>query len=404
VEAGPGIGDDLSGVAATLEIARILKSEPRPRHSILFLIDEGEEEGLLGAQAFVDASPNAARVKAVVNLEARGTSGPSLMFETGRNDAWTLPFLARVPHPRTSSVFPTIYEYLPNDTDFSVFKRRGVAGFNFAFIGSPANYHTPRDNLAHLSDASLQHHGENALATVRALANADLGAPRPRGNAVFFDLLGFCIVGWPAAWGLPLSVVPFLLLAVAVVRLRRRALLTAGGLARGFLAGLAVVVLAALAGFVASIVLQAAGVRTLWPAHGTALQAVYWVLALAVVLLVGRGFRRTGFLGLWLGGWLVWAMLGLITALLVPGASYLFIVPTWFAALATLFLSAGDGTKPWIAILPALAASIVWFPLLILFYDGLGSPALWLVGTLLALALTPLVPLAASSREDARPA
>ena len=63
-------------------LARILKAGPRPRNSILFLADDGEEQNLLGARLFAD-SPQAARVRAVVNLEARGASGPSLMFETG---------------------------------------------------------------------------------------------------------------------------------------------------------------------------------------------------------------------------------------------------------------------------------------------------------------------------------
>ena len=50
VPAGPGDSDDGMGVAAVLEIARALKSLPPPRHSIVLLIDDGEEAGLLGAR------------------------------------------------------------------------------------------------------------------------------------------------------------------------------------------------------------------------------------------------------------------------------------------------------------------------------------------------------------------
>ncbi|HEX2777131.1 MAG TPA: M20/M25/M40 family metallo-hydrolase, partial [Candidatus Acidoferrales bacterium] len=77
VPAGPGASDDGAGVAAVIEIARSLKSTPAPRHSIIILIDDGEEAGLLGAHVFVTQSPWAKDVRAAVNLEARGTSGPS---------------------------------------------------------------------------------------------------------------------------------------------------------------------------------------------------------------------------------------------------------------------------------------------------------------------------------------
>src|SRR5262245_36181663 len=90
VGAGPGAGDDLSGGAAVLEIARVLKAGPPPRHGVLLLLDDGEEAGLLGARAFAERSPAMNEVGAVVNLEARGSSGPSMMFETSGPDVWTV--------------------------------------------------------------------------------------------------------------------------------------------------------------------------------------------------------------------------------------------------------------------------------------------------------------------------
>jgi Zn-dependent M28 family amino/carboxypeptidase len=46
-----GALDNASGVATTLEVARLLKSHP-PRRSVLFLVDTAEEKGLIGAQYF----------------------------------------------------------------------------------------------------------------------------------------------------------------------------------------------------------------------------------------------------------------------------------------------------------------------------------------------------------------
>src|SRR5688500_17125525 len=47
VPSGPGASDDGIGVAALLEVARAIRSE-RFRNRVLFLIDDGEEAGLLG--------------------------------------------------------------------------------------------------------------------------------------------------------------------------------------------------------------------------------------------------------------------------------------------------------------------------------------------------------------------
>ena len=190
VPAGPGASDDGVGTAVVLEIARALKSLPRNRHSIILLIDDGEEAGLLGARAFVKTHRWAKDVRAAVNLDARGTSGPSLMFETGTANEWAVRLYANhVAHPATSSIFYTAYQRLPNDTDFTVFKAAGFQGLNFAFIGDPTHYHTPLDNVANVSPRSVQHHGENALPMVVTLANANLNNI-PLGEAVFFDLFG----------------------------------------------------------------------------------------------------------------------------------------------------------------------------------------------------------------------
>ncbi|KAI1504400.1 hypothetical protein F5X99DRAFT_372189 [Biscogniauxia marginata] len=62
----PGADDDASGVAVSLELARVmsLPSHPRPRASIAFAAVAGEEQGLLGArflaQTYANATPRVA--------------------------------------------------------------------------------------------------------------------------------------------------------------------------------------------------------------------------------------------------------------------------------------------------------------------------------------------------------
>jgi hypothetical protein len=115
-----------------------------------------------------------------------------------------------------SSLFYPVYARLPNDTDLTVFKRHGLPGVNFAFIGGQPRYHTPLDDVGHVDLASLQHQGQNALAIVRALADQDLDAPPP-GHAVFFDVLGFGIVRWPRGLTLPRAALGLLLALASLV-------------------------------------------------------------------------------------------------------------------------------------------------------------------------------------------
>ncbi len=146
VAAGPGASDDGVGVATVLEIARILAAMPVPHRPIVLLLNEGEERGLLGALLFVREHALAKQVRAAVNLEARGTSGTSLMFETGTANAWAIGLYgAAVRRPVTNSIYYFGYKQLPNDTDFSVYKAASYQGFNFAYIGDVGRYHSPLD-------------------------------------------------------------------------------------------------------------------------------------------------------------------------------------------------------------------------------------------------------------------
>jgi len=135
VPAAPGAADDGHSVGVLLETLRALRSGPRLRNDVIFLLTDGEEVGLLGADAFVREHPWAKDVGVVLNFEARGTSGPGHMFETSEGNGWLIrQFAQSAPYPRTDSLSYEVYRRLPNDTDLTVFKKRGYSGLNFAFI------------------------------------------------------------------------------------------------------------------------------------------------------------------------------------------------------------------------------------------------------------------------------
>ncbi len=99
VARGPGAGDDASGVAAILEALRALKAGPPPERDVIVLINDGEEVGLYGAEVFAREHPWARDVGAVINLDARGNSGTSFMFETSDGNGWLIEQMARAAAP-----------------------------------------------------------------------------------------------------------------------------------------------------------------------------------------------------------------------------------------------------------------------------------------------------------------
>src|SRR5690606_29869352 len=145
------------------------------------------------------------------NFEARGTSGPAIMFETaGAPRGMFRDAYARTLQPVTSSLAAAVYERMPNGTDFTVFRRAGMSGLNFAFIGGVENYHTPNDDPAHLSGASLLHQAQqmHAIASYFATASDAQWSENRPGTAmelVYFDVLALVVVAYPQWLAWPLA-------------------------------------------------------------------------------------------------------------------------------------------------------------------------------------------------------
>ena len=400
VPAGPGASDDGAGVAAELEIARALKASPQLRHKVVLLFDEGEEAGLLGAEAFVAKDPLAKDVRAVVNVEARGTSGPTMMFETGSANRWLMGLYASaVKRPSTSSINYTVYKLLPNDTDFTVFKRSGVGyqGFNFAFIGDVAHYHTPLDNVANTNVRSIQHQGQSALAALRALANSDLKPPGAQ-EAVFFDLFGWKTIWWPAGWTIVFVGIALILLVIEISVLLWREELRTKEFLLGVLSWPVILFVAGFCGGSLYFILRKGGALPVsWVADPVPMLAAFWALGICVTALSAVAFGRgAGFRGLWCGTWIWWGLNALVLALVAPGVSYIFVLPALAAALCGAWAVFGrrEGSGKWrVAVaIPGVAAVALCFPQVWFLYDTLGAIALPGITLFVALLFTPLVP------------
>ncbi len=411
VPAGPGASDDGLGVATLVETARALRNE-HLRNPIVYLATDGEEVALLGAEGFVADPGSIQNAAAVINVEARGTDGPSFLFETSRHNEWIARVIARaLPRPATSSLYYDIYELLPNDTDLTVFKRAGLAGVGFANIGRPVRYHTPLDNVANLTPSTLQHHGDHVLAMARALGATDL-RQTSSGNAVWFDVLSLFVVWWPQRLSLVLAILAFIILLAAAFLMTRNGRTRPRAITIGVLSFFATLICALLAAYAANWLagLRAGGAT--WVSQPGPAIAMAWLIGIVAAMFVAqRLLRFAGFDGLFLGHAISWATIALALSIYLPGGSYLAVMPALaFALCATLratarnsgalHLALGEGEA---AIICAAVSATLVFPLGLALYDALGRPILPFVAVLIALVATTFAPLLAGAPKLKRP-
>jgi len=360
VHAGPGAGDDIHGVAVMLEVARVLvEGEPGERDVVL-MFDDGEEVGLLGAEAFVREHPWAKEVAVAINVEARGTTGRTSMFETStRNGELVTRYAAAVPSPEATSLSVEVYRRMPNDTDFTVLRKAGIDGINLAFIGGVARYHTPLDDLAHLDPGSVQHQGDTVLAVTQAYVQGPL--PQRTADAAYTDLFGRVMLRWPARWSVPVILLALVVLVGTAVVGRRRGELRVLGLVLGVLAFVAIWLGAAVVGSAVVELVAAAHGGVAAVATPLPLRIATWAaIGLATAGLSAFVGRRIRGVELALATWLTWAALGLAITIAAPGAAPLFVLPVVPAALA-LVVAARRGRGFDAAALVGLAAfALAW--------------------------------------------
>lgn len=403
VQVGPGGNDDAAGTAALLEVARALTDGPAPRNDIVFVLTDAEEACLCGAQAFAAEHPLAAEGGVVLNLEARGSTGPVIMFQTSeRNAALVDVFGKAAAHPLGTSFAVEIYRLLPNDTDFTAFLDNGFAGLNSAYIDGAAIYHTPLDTAESLDRGSLQHHGANALGLAREFGRTDLTRLDAGGDATYFPVLG-SLVSYPGAATWPLAALALLAVAALGWLARRQGRTSWSRLAAGF--GLTLVPLVAAP--VAAQLLWAATVA-IRPGYATLLdpyRPVWYRLAVvalaATILLIWYALlrRRVGPAALAIGGlgWL--AIIGLVLAAVTPGGAYLAVLPALAGALAGLVALRlkPDGFGGVLAVTAATAVTLLLLvPTIVLLFPALGMKqggVAALFAVLLGLAALPVLDL-----------
>jgi hypothetical protein len=170
----PGADDDASGTAALLELMRLLR-DAGPRRSIAFLAVSGEEQGLLGSEAFLRQPPvSVSAIKADINMDmvGRGRTGELHVMPARKEGCvTTLTRDAQAVARRHGIVLSAGMDGFWRDSDHYSFARRRIPSICFN-TGLHADYHQPTDTPDRIDLAKLARVieivGDLTLATANA--------------------------------------------------------------------------------------------------------------------------------------------------------------------------------------------------------------------------------------------
>ena len=363
-----GATDNGSSIATLLETLRALKTSAPLKNDVIFLFTDGEESGLTGARAFVAEHPWSNDVGVVMNFDARGSSGPVIMFEASNNNGWLIEqFGEAAPYPIAHSLSYELYRLLPNSTDLNAFKKAGMPGLNFANIDGIDRYHAPLDNLQGVDQSSMQHRGSYALALTRHLGNLDLSQPRSR-NAIYFDLFGKWLVRYSTGWVWPLTLLVTALFVTLVVLGFRRRILSAREIGVGFVALIASMIIPSLVAWLLWIAIWK--IRSGPSAEATQSRLLFLgfvALAVAITLAVYAFVsKRARSENLVTGGLLWWVVLMLGISVFVPGASFIFHWPLLFSLIGLGWIILAPESRKKSDLVNSLILSVCALPAIIL--------------------------------------
>jgi hypothetical protein len=395
VPASPGASDDGMGLSVWLEVARLMSRERLARR-VIFLFSDGEEPALLGAYAFANSDPLMASVESLVNLEARGSRGPAIFFESNQPNADAVAAFAAAPRPIANSVMADVYRLLSNSTDVTALTRPNLDVLNISVLDGLEDYHTPQDTIASQDLGSVQHMGDVALAVTRRLARApDAGGATP---LVYTDIASRVFVYAPSWAG---QAVLGLCVLIALIAFWRGG---AEGRWRAFalppLALAAGGALAFVAGTALSLIRPGEAYAFAHPEPARAwcaLLAIVGSLLAMMLMRAGKNVDQTGAAGM-----LWFALIGGVSSIFLNGISILYALPAliWALAwLASLLWRPAAAIGAWLA---ALVVLIVWAPLIYLIELALGFDMPFVLTLLVALMLLPWIDVIARVHGESR--
>ncbi|KAF2101504.1 hypothetical protein NA57DRAFT_33880 [Rhizodiscina lignyota] len=172
VSTGYGATDNGKGVISVTQlISHFTTPGNKPRRGIVFLLNNGEEDFLNGANAFM-RHPISRYPHIFLNLEGAGAGGRAILFRS--TDTEVTRFYKASRRPVGSALFGDGFNRgaIRSQTDYIVFNGRlGLRGLDVAYYEPRARYHTVEDSTKFDSVDSLWHMLSSSLSTVKAMTS-----------------------------------------------------------------------------------------------------------------------------------------------------------------------------------------------------------------------------------------
>ena len=397
-----GASDAASGVATILEGTRaFLAKGEQPENDIILLLSDGEELGLNGAELFVNKHPWAKDVGLVLNFEARGSGGPSIMLlETNDGNAKLIKAFqdAGLQYPVANSLAYSIYKKMPNDTDLTVFREDGnIQGFNFAFIGDHFDYHTENDTPENLDFNTLTHQGTYLMPLLDYFSKQDLTQITSKEDLIYFNTpLGFH--SYPFSWIFPILILIVILFIALVWYGVKEKMLSQQGILQGFLPFLVALVASCGATILGWIIIKwlyphYAEIQHGFTYNGYVYISLFAFLSLGITSYAYHKFgKKITATNLSIAPLFFWTVITALAAVYLDGASFI-AIPVFFM-LISVFILIKQKDRPSTLLYTVLAfpAVFILVPFIKLFPVGLGLKIIAVVPLLIVLIFGLLMP------------
>jgi hypothetical protein len=172
VSSGYGATDDGVGVVTVLQLLSYFTQEKNwPKRTVVLLLNNGEEDFLNGAKAFM-SHPISQVPHTFVNLEGAGAGGRATLFRS--TDTEVTRYYRKSSHPFGTVVSSDGFKkgLIRSETDYRVFYGElGLRGLDIAFMEPRARYHTIEDSTRETSLNSVWHMLSAAIASTSGLAS-----------------------------------------------------------------------------------------------------------------------------------------------------------------------------------------------------------------------------------------
>lgn len=395
-----GASDDGYGVATILEILRDIRSSGKELEcGIKVLITDGEEMQLIGSrEEFKNNLSLYKNVSYAINFEARGTSGPVIMFQTSEKNDKVLDLYKKANYPVTTSLITDLYKD-SGRSDFLNIKDKGIPGINFTTLDKVEYYHTPEDSYENISDKSLKHYGNQVLPIVEEFIYSDkykdINYFKQGNDTIFFTILPNVVLDYSVTLGGILAII--IIIAVIVLIIFNKDKLKGILLSTG--KNIIQIIVALMLGLTISFGLATiSGINFTLNHMGKVPDDDILVIVLSILLIVFilkiEMKKKNNMKEKFFAGILIQTILLGASMIFLPGASYLTMIPLMLTVISLILIVAIKKEKAKYSLLLGMAAMIIlYIPIINIFHMAFSIGALPFIFVILIIMKSLLVPI-----------